>query len=49
MQEIKVLLLVYDLIVWFSPKISAFPRKYKYTRVKIFMESRFSLVKGDSL
>ena len=31
MDEIKVLPLLYNFIVWFSSKISQFPRKYKYT------------------
>lgn len=29
--EIAVLPLLYDLILWFGPKISAYPKKYKYT------------------
>ena len=31
MKEIEILPLLYDLILWFSPKISLFSKKYKYT------------------
>ncbi len=31
MEEIKILPLLYDFIVWYSSKISNYPRKYKYT------------------
>lgn len=31
MKEIKVLPALYDLILWFAPKISNYPKKYKYT------------------
>ena len=30
-KEIPVLPLIYDLLLWFSPKIAQFPKKYKYT------------------
>ena len=30
-KEIAVLPLVYDLILWYAPKISQYPKKYKYT------------------
>lgn len=29
--EIAVLPLIYDLIVWYAPKIGQYPKKYKYT------------------
>ncbi|MEA2103028.1 MAG: diversity-generating retroelement protein Avd [Candidatus Cloacimonadota bacterium] len=31
MNEVKILPALYDLIVWFSPKLSNYPKKYKYT------------------
>lgn len=30
-EEIAVLPKIYDLILWYSPKISQYPKKYKYT------------------
>ena len=30
-KEIAVLPLLYDLILWYAPKISQYPKKYKYT------------------
>lgn len=30
-KESPVLPLIYDLILWYSPKISAYPKKYKFT------------------
>jgi hypothetical protein len=30
-KEIQILPKVYDMIVWYSPKISEYPKKYKYT------------------
>ncbi len=30
-KEIAVLPKIYDLILWYSPKISQYPKKYKYT------------------
>lgn len=31
MNEVKILPALYDFIVWFSPKLSNYPKKYKYT------------------
>ena len=31
MEEIKILPVLYDFILWYSPKISGYSRKYKYT------------------
>lgn len=31
MNEVKILPALYDLIVWFSPKLANYPKKYKYT------------------
>ena len=30
-KEIQILPKVYDIILWYSPKISEYPKKYKYT------------------
>lgn len=30
-KEIKILPLVYDMILWYAPKISQYPKKYKFT------------------
>ncbi len=30
-KEIALLPRIYDLLLWFAPKLSQFPRKYKYT------------------
>ena len=31
MKEIEILPKLYDLILWYAPKISLYPKKYKYT------------------
>ncbi|HDP99663.1 MAG TPA: diversity-generating retroelement protein Avd [bacterium] len=30
-KEIKIIPVLYDLILWYSPKISQYPKKFKYT------------------
>jgi len=44
--EILVLPKIYDLIVWFSPKITLFPKKYKYTLGDRLTSSMLSILEG---
>jgi len=37
---------IYDLIVWFSPKITLFPKKYKYTLGDRLTSSMLSILEG---
>jgi len=44
--EVLVLPKIYDLIVWFSPKITSFPKKYKYTLGDRLTNSMLSILEG---